>query len=167
MVGRIVVVGVLTCCALLYSMCDLKTARFNVQCCLIRKHVIRWKQPKPFVVRKVKVQLITVEQPHGPRNSTWVARTLTINKSQVGQKPWILRPCTKPQRQSWQVTLKEYHASTAFPSSVLFVTFMVLRICSCQIEPHIIKILQNFWHTKVNPASVRFLIYKLNRIKIE
>ena len=35
MIGSIVVVGVLTRCALLHSTCDLKAIRSNVQCCLI------------------------------------------------------------------------------------------------------------------------------------
>ncbi len=34
-VGSIVVVGVLTRCALLHSMCDLKAAQMNVHCGLI------------------------------------------------------------------------------------------------------------------------------------
>ena len=33
--GNIVVVGALTCCALLYCMCDLKTVQLNLQCSLI------------------------------------------------------------------------------------------------------------------------------------
>ena len=33
----IVVIGVLICCALLYSMSDLKTVQMNVQCCLIQE----------------------------------------------------------------------------------------------------------------------------------
>ena len=35
MIGCIVVVGVLTCCALLYSISDLKAEQMNVQCSLI------------------------------------------------------------------------------------------------------------------------------------
>ena len=34
-VGSIEVVGVLTCCALLHFMCDLKAAQINMQCSLI------------------------------------------------------------------------------------------------------------------------------------
>ena len=35
MLGSVVVVGALTCCALLDSMCDLKATYMNVQCNLI------------------------------------------------------------------------------------------------------------------------------------
>ena len=37
MVGSIVVVGVLTCCALLNSVCNLKGAQINIQCNLIQE----------------------------------------------------------------------------------------------------------------------------------
>ena len=36
-VGSIMVVGVLTSCALLYCVCDLKAAQMNMDCCLIWK----------------------------------------------------------------------------------------------------------------------------------
>ena len=36
-VSSIVLVGVLTCCALLHFMCDLKTAQMNMQCSLIQE----------------------------------------------------------------------------------------------------------------------------------
>ena len=32
-----VVVGALTCCALLHSVCDMKTTKLNIQCCLIKQ----------------------------------------------------------------------------------------------------------------------------------
>ncbi len=37
MVGSIVVVGALTCCALLHSMCDLKVTQMNMQHNLIQE----------------------------------------------------------------------------------------------------------------------------------
>ena len=37
MVVNIVVVGALICCALLYSVCDVKSAQINMQGSLIRK----------------------------------------------------------------------------------------------------------------------------------
>ena len=37
MVGSIVVVGTLTCCALLHSLCDLKEAQMNIQHSLIQE----------------------------------------------------------------------------------------------------------------------------------
>ena len=40
MVGSIVVTGVLTGCALLHSVCDLKAEHINVQCSLIRKLIL-------------------------------------------------------------------------------------------------------------------------------
>ena len=58
MVGSIIVVGALTPCALLHSMCDLKAAQMNV----LRMHLgfERLKQPKIFAVKMGKTQLITV-----------------------------------------------------------------------------------------------------------
>ena len=59
------VVGALTHCALCPSVCDLKVTQTNMQCNLIQEHidwaVMSWKQPKVFVVRKVKGQLITIQ----------------------------------------------------------------------------------------------------------
>ena len=39
-VGRITVIGVLTHCILLHSVSDLKTAQMNMQCSLIREHIL-------------------------------------------------------------------------------------------------------------------------------
>ena len=63
-----VVVGVLTCSVLLHSACDLKAAQMNVWRSLIRELFFKssnWAkmltmQPKKFVQRKVKEQLIKV-----------------------------------------------------------------------------------------------------------
>ena len=40
MVGSIVLVGVLTCCTLLHSMCGLKAAQMNVQCSLFQELIL-------------------------------------------------------------------------------------------------------------------------------
>ena len=39
-IGCIVVVGVLTCCTLLPTVCDLKAAQMNMQCSLIQKFIL-------------------------------------------------------------------------------------------------------------------------------
>ena len=58
MIGSIVVVGVLTRCALLHPLYDLKAAQMNIQSSLFREHVFRgltramsMKGPKVFVMR--------------------------------------------------------------------------------------------------------------------
>ena len=56
--------------------------------------IMLWKQPKIFVVGKVKVELIKVQQLDGSRNFTEVTRTTMIKQDQVGLKLLILRPET-------------------------------------------------------------------------
>ena len=86
------IVGVLTHGALLHSVFDLKAAQMNMQFCPIWELMLyKFKQPKIFVVQKVKMV--------GPKNFTWVTKTSSIRQDQVGLKLWILRPCSKPKRQ--------------------------------------------------------------------
>ena len=71
LIPSIVVVGMLTCWALLHPICDLKTRKMNKNgvyfrnlCFTSWKRVITlWEQPKTFVMQKVKVQLITEQLP--------------------------------------------------------------------------------------------------------
>ena len=46
---------------------------------------------------KMKVQLITVQQPDSTKNFTRVSRISTIKQCQVSLKQWILRSYSKPQ----------------------------------------------------------------------
>ena len=88
MVGSILVVGMLTCCALLHSMCELKAAQLNMQHIIISRTSILWvptglitppqKQPKPFVVQKVKGYLIHCKVIRWSRNFALVARNLIL-----------------------------------------------------------------------------------------
>ena len=61
-VGSIVVVGVLTHSALLHSVCDSKATQMKAQEIILILYwaITPWKQPKEFVVWKVKTKLITV-----------------------------------------------------------------------------------------------------------
>ena len=69
MVGSIVVISVLKHCVLLYLRRNLKAAQKNVQHNLIwevmlhefKLGIIRWKQPKTFVMQKMKMELIFIE----------------------------------------------------------------------------------------------------------
>ena len=58
MMSSIVVVGVLTHCALLHAVCNLKAAQMNVYRGLIRERYEferGFKQPKTFVLQKMKI----------------------------------------------------------------------------------------------------------------
>ena len=66
MVGSILIVGALTRCALIHSMCDSKTAQNNMQCNLIGKLAFHEFELGHYAVEaaknfvwKVKAQLIT------------------------------------------------------------------------------------------------------------
>ena len=61
-VGSIVLLGVLTHCILLHSMCDLKPAQMNVQLSNSETYALQVRiegATKTFVVQKVKAELIT------------------------------------------------------------------------------------------------------------
>ena len=66
MVVSVVVVGALICGALIHSVWDLKSTQMNVKRSLIREYVLYefeldYNSAKAFVMRKVNVQLITVQ----------------------------------------------------------------------------------------------------------
>ena len=102
------------------------------------------KQSKPFVVWKVKLQLIVVEQPDGSRKFAQVTRTLTIRQGQVDLEALIPRLCSKPQRQTQRVS-REYLKVCR----VCHLHNLCKHIRNSWIVPLIAKILQNFWLTKV------------------
>ena len=126
------VVGALTLCALLHSVCDFKYAYMNKQHSLIWKLMLYEFQlanndmeaSKNIFLQKVKVQSIREQQPNSWRKFAWVARTSTFRP--VGLKPWISRPLSKLSWQNWQVALAEYKVSSASYSPVWFVMFMTL-----------------------------------------
>ena len=104
-VGSIVVVSVLTCCALLHS----KLLRVT---CNIDQY-----------------------EPDSSRNLTWVASTLTIRKSLVSPKLWILSQTQK--------VLGKHNISQT--SVVCHNHDLCKSIRSSQIVPHVSKTLKNFW----------------------
>ena len=109
------------------------------------------EQPKTFIMWKEKGQLITVIW--GFKKCCLCCKNL---KSQVqfGQKLWIPRPCSKSQKQIWQVALREYQANSASHCVMWFVTFTISAKISGATELYLslAKILQNFWFTQVKLA---------------
>ena len=109
------------------------------------KFKLPWKQPKIFVLQKVKVQLVTIHSPNGSRNFTQVARTSTIRQSQVDLKPWILSQCYKYQRVSGELNqcYKYQRVSGELGISqstmVCYLHDLSKSIQSCCIEPHVTK----------------------------
>ena len=106
------------------------------------------EETKTFVVPKVKVQLLPLEQSDGWRNFFCVARTFIIRQVQISLKPWLPRLCSKILRQIWQVVLWEYQVSLASHSPQWFINFMALAEAFRAVElcfTRVIKILQNFW----------------------
>ena len=93
-VGSIMVVDVLTCHALLRSICDLKAAQMNMQHSLIWEimcfelelnHCTMEATTNICCVKKWKHSWY--QKPNSSRSFAWITRILTIRQGQVGQKP--------------------------------------------------------------------------------
>ena len=142
-VGCFKVVSTLKHCILILLVSELKPAQIKVpyRCFMSLKWAIMSrKQPKTFVERKVKAQLIIVQKPDGGRNFLRVATISTVRQYHVGLRPWNSLANSKLQNQIQWVALGGYPVSSAFHSPMFFVIFMCLaeRIWSCQIVPHVV-----------------------------
>ena len=92
--SSIVIVGTLTRRALLCTMCELKAALRNVQCSLIRKLMLYQFEVGHDIAEET-------ENIYGGKDSSRnfakrFARPWTVNQCQVGLKPWISWPRSKP-----------------------------------------------------------------------
>ena len=90
-VGSIVIVGVLTLCALLHSFYDLKAAQMNVQCssiCKLMLYEFELSYNPPEETKKICCMKGVGAAAHRWfKNFAHVAITLTIRQGQVGLKP--------------------------------------------------------------------------------
>ena len=145
----IMVVDMLTLCALLHSMCDWKAIQMNMQhrnlCFMsLNRAKMPHKQPKTFV--RWKVQLITVQLSDGSGNFAWVARNIMIRYCVVSLKPWIPRLCFKPiEVNPARGTQKVAGELSIWQSRVVCLLRNTSKNhWSCPIVPHVNKILLNF-----------------------
>ena len=86
-VGSIVVVGVLTCCALLYLMWDLKPTQMNVQHSLIHEFMLYKFKMSDNAAKNIC--FMKDESSVDQRSFTYIARTSIIKQGQVNLKPCI------------------------------------------------------------------------------
>ena len=118
-------------CALLHSMFDFNTVLMNMHLSLIEglkaftcsSWVKMQKQPKVFVVQKVKVQLIFSTVTRWFKKFWSSCKNLAHHQCKVNLKPWILMPFSTLYRQIQWVAFKESLANLTSHCSVLFVTF--------------------------------------------
>ena len=150
--GSIMVLGALTHCALLHSMCYLKTARINVQCHLI-----------------LELMLYEFELGHNEAESTknicWAKGEGTVDhlkglkkfcsdKKNLDNQKELSKPKTMDSKVMLQAIETNLVSSTRRVSGELGISQSNIihhlhdhskSIWSCWILPHITKILQNFW----------------------
>ena len=134
--GSIMVVGVLTCCALLHSLCDLKAAQMNMQCSVIQelmlwvwtgllcrghnqKHFLckRWRHSNQ-IVPKILLCWKNLD------NQAMSGRLKNLDSKVVHQAI----------KANWWVAHWEYRISLASHSLVWFVSFIMLAKSSTAAE---------------------------------
>ena len=102
-------------------MFDLKAVERNVQCSL-RQELLLYEIELSHSGAEV-TKNICFANGEGAVNHITVSRRFkkfhsfkktSIRKSQVSQKLWIAKPCSKPKRQIQRVALGEYKISSAF-----------------------------------------------------
>ena len=95
MIGSIMVVGAVTCCVFLHSMCNLKATKMNVQYSLIHKLMLYKYQLGHNTAEATKNLLCERWRwswsPNSFKNFTLVARTTMIGQGQTDLKGLILR----------------------------------------------------------------------------
>ena len=117
-VGSIMVVGALTHCALLHLVCDLKAALMNVQCSLIKKLMLYKFSLGHKATEATKIICYAKgDGAVGHSSVIWWSKKFCLVcfnlNDRVGLKLLFLRLCSKPQRQIWQESLRDYQASLA------------------------------------------------------
>ena len=89
-----------------------------------------------------------------PRNIALIARNLMIKQAQVGLKPLFQATNANSVSSTWKVSggLSILHSNL-----IHYFRNLSKSIRSCQIVPHVMKILQNFWLILVlnNPACYK------------
>ena len=106
----------------------LKASQMNMKCSLILKLTLYdFKldhncNQKHLLSKKWRFSWSQERNQMGTRNSAQVVRTSRIRQGQVGLKPWILRPCSKTEKQIQRVAFRA-QVSLASHSPGWFVTF--------------------------------------------
>ena len=154
MVGSIMIVGVLTCYALLYFIFDLKATQMNVQHILIQE-LLLYKFKLGHSMQETKN--ICLVDGDGVVDFNTVTKWLKIFCSSCknhGDQTRLIRPKTMDFEAVLQVIKANLTSSTLRVSSKLSISWSSLVfhlhnhskfIQSCQIVSQVTKILQNFW----------------------
>ena len=115
----------------LHSLRNLKATQINVQCRLIQELILYkfevgqkvTEATKNICFMKVEGVVDQSSATRGLKKFFLGCKNLNDEVMSENLKPWILRSCSKPMRQIWQVLLEGYQASLASHSPVWFVTF--------------------------------------------
>ena len=144
-VYSIVVVGALTCCALLHSVHDLKAAQMSVECSLIHE-LMFYKFELGHIATEATKNICGVKGEGAvdhsadvSRNFMHVAKTLMIRQHEVGQKVMIPRPFLEANlessagRASGELSISQSSETSLFHN-------LRKSLWSCWIVPHTMKI---------------------------
>ena len=171
--GSIVVVGILTQCALLHFVCDLKASKMNIQHSLIQGLMLyEFKVGHNIITATKKICFVKSKGLVEHRTVTrWFKKfhsgCKNLNNQAMSGRYKIMESKTVLQALEANPVSSIWRISGEFGISQSSVVHKILNlgksILSFQIEHHIAKISQNFWFTLIQRMSLLCLKFVFNR----